>query len=395
MNQASLDNAACGYFSFSDQGTLLYVNSTLCNLLGYDTDELTGKNVESIFTLPTKIFYQTHFFPLLKLKGVADEIFIFLLAKDGTYVPVLLNAKRTGDREAINSCAFIVVVNRKKFEDELIAAKKAAEKSLAENQELKETRSMLQERTIHLDGQINLVHKKNNELKQINHAATHTLKESVRKIHLYAQRMDEVNSDMGLKKHLTSLLQASAKMKGAITSLQQYIWLSEISAEFEEVNLNKLIDTLRSKINEENNELVLNINCESLPAIIADSRQISILFETLFSNAVKFRKGNKSEITITGSLIKKNSFRHVQDKYNYEGYLKINVKDNGVGFDSVYKEEVFDLFRKFHLGEGNGVGLAICKKIVENHFGSISVESKINEYTMFEIILPAKMSAFL
>lgn len=387
MSQASFDDAPCGYFAFTDQGLLLEVNSTLCTLLGYQKDDMIGKNIEFIFTLPTRIFYQTHFFPLLKLKGNAEEIFVTLLTREGIHLPVLLNAKRTVGANPVNSCAFIVVANRKKFEDELIAAKNAAEKSLLENHELKAIRSVLQEQTIHLDKQIEVVNKQNNELKQINHAATHTLKESVRKIYLNAQRMKEAENVPEFENYMDNLLNASVKIKSVISSLQQYIWLNEISTEYTEVDLNKLIENLTSQIKNNNNS-VLNVTSEPLPVIFADSRQMALLFDALFSNAIKFRKGNKAEIIITSSLIRKNIYKHIQGKYNYHDYLKLQVNDSGLGFDPEFKDEVFGLFKKFHYGEGHGAGLAICKKIVENHQGTISAESKLNEFTKIEMILP-------
>jgi phosphoserine phosphatase RsbU/P len=149
------DLAPCGYFSFFDDGTLYIVNETLCNLLGYQKQELEGKNIETVFTIPTRIFYQTHFFPLVKMHGHTEEIFITLLTKGKSQLPVLLNAKRvSGGTKPYTSCAFIVVANRKKFEDELVAARNAAERALKENSELLKARAALQEHAEQLDENI-------------------------------------------------------------------------------------------------------------------------------------------------------------------------------------------------------------------------------------------------
>ena len=113
---------------------LVEINETLCIALGYTKQELTGKKLDIIFTIATRIFYQTHFFPLLKMQEHAEEIFISLQTKDKEEIPVLLNAERiiiNGETRLVH--AGIVVRNRKKFEDELIAAKKSAEAALKEN----------------------------------------------------------------------------------------------------------------------------------------------------------------------------------------------------------------------------------------------------------------------
>src|SRR4051812_25367491 len=110
-----LDTAPCCYFSFNDLGELVRVNQTLCTSLGYKKEELMGCKVEIIFPIPTRIFYQTHFFPLLKMHGHAEEIFIFLLAKNGAQLPVLMNSSREEmEGNIYNSCVCIIVQNRKK-----------------------------------------------------------------------------------------------------------------------------------------------------------------------------------------------------------------------------------------------------------------------------------------
>src|SRR5687767_37522 len=94
MIEDLFDKSPCGYFCFSDDGNLIIVNQTLASILQYDKNSLTGKNVESIFTLPTRIFFQTHFFPMIRMHGHAEEIFISLLSSKGEHLPVLLNANR-------------------------------------------------------------------------------------------------------------------------------------------------------------------------------------------------------------------------------------------------------------------------------------------------------------
>src|SRR5687768_7392412 len=187
MTEDSLDKAPCGYFSFGDDGTVRTVNATLCALLGFRKEELAGKNVESFFTLPTRIFYQTHFFPLVKMQGHAEEIFISLLCSDGEQLPVLLNAKRMDwEGSVVTCCSFIIVRNRKKYEDELVAARKTAEKALNENVDLLKVKNELQRQASELDKQVQLVNRQNDELRQFSHVISHSLREPLRKILMFS-----------------------------------------------------------------------------------------------------------------------------------------------------------------------------------------------------------------
>ena len=123
-----LNNAPCGFLSFTDDGLIVLTNVTLAKLLGYETDSLRGKKFEMILPIASRIFYQTHFFPLLKLHGKIEEIYFSLRAKEGHDIPMLINASRRCETEDfVYDCIFIPILQRIKYEDEILKAKKAAE----------------------------------------------------------------------------------------------------------------------------------------------------------------------------------------------------------------------------------------------------------------------------
>ena len=112
MPDALYESGPFGVFAFTDNGTIVTINDSAATELKYSKLQLQGKDLEKIFTLPTRIFYQTHFFPLVKMQGHAEEIFITLLCSDGEQLPVLLNAKRMEwDGNVVTCCAFIIVRN--------------------------------------------------------------------------------------------------------------------------------------------------------------------------------------------------------------------------------------------------------------------------------------------
>jgi sigma-B regulation protein RsbU (phosphoserine phosphatase) len=125
-----LDEAPCGFVSFADDGTVRAVNRTLLEMLGFAREELVGRHVEAILNVGSRIFYQTHFFPLLRLHGRAEEIFLLLRAKNGEDVATLVNAaRRQRGGEWLTDCVLMEVKERRKFEDALLRAKKDAEEA--------------------------------------------------------------------------------------------------------------------------------------------------------------------------------------------------------------------------------------------------------------------------
>jgi sigma-B regulation protein RsbU (phosphoserine phosphatase) len=394
MSSNLFDKAPCGYLSFFDDGNIHVVNDTTCSLLGYQKDELEGRNIEIIFTIATKIFYQTHFFPLVKMQGHAEELFITLLRKDGSELPVLLNAKRENEVRPFTACAFIVVINRRKFEDELIAARKQAEAALRENTALVKAKADLQLHAEQLDAQVHVVNRQNHELKQLNHVITHNLKEPLRKMLLFADRLREKNITEEAAQTLERLNRASSQMRNTVQGLQQYVWLDDAEIHFAITDLQQLIRRTAQKINESLDEELIDLKMAPLPAIEADEVQMELLFFHLMLNAVKFRKGDKAFVEISASIIQQNRMANVEGKYHYEDFLKLEFSDRGIGFEPELNEHVFELFRKNHSKEGVGLGLALCKKIAANHFGYIRANGKVNEGVVITLLVPVGQSFY-
>lgn len=390
--QKLFNDIPCIYFIASPEGLIHDVNEPLCQSLGYTREELTGSKLESIFTLSTRIFQQTHFSPLLQLKGIAEELYITLKAKNGKDVPVFMNAVvKEKDGQTYLHFAGIGVSKRKKFEDEIIGAKKAAETALKENTALKATREQLQKNAEELDNQLAFVHLQNQELQQFNHMATHSLQEPVRKLLFFSSQLLETDEEEKKRTITQKMRKATEDINAKLNGLQQYLWLSNEETNWKTVNLPGVIQCVKRQVESENPDVSIILETEMIPPIEANSEQLQFLLKEIFLNAVRFRKpGNVVNLKIYASVLLQNKFRQLTEKYKYVEFLKLQIQDDGVGFNDEYQEQVFELFRKLHPTSGRGIGLSLCKKIVENHHGFISLESEQEAGTKVIIFLPLK-----
>ncbi len=260
-----------------------------------------------------------------------------------------------------------------------ITAQKKAEQDLIKAHELLETK--VEQRTTELA-------KANEELKRSNQAlndfsaiASHDLEEPLRKIITFGDLLKKsaINLSEQEKNYLLRMEKASIRMKHFIQDLLKYSQVHLRPKPFKPMDLETEIREVLSDLEVRMAEVSGRVMTENLPEFEADKLQIRQLFQNLIGNAFKFHKaGVPPVITI--------SSRPAED-----GFLEITVQDNGIGFEDKYKDRVFQPFERLHGRsdyEGSGMGLAICKKIVERHNGTLIVNSILGEGTIFKITLP-------
>ncbi|HTI92697.1 MAG TPA: PAS domain S-box protein [Puia sp.] len=234
----------------------------------------------------------------------------------------------------------------------------------------------------------------NDELEQFVYAASHDLKEPLRKIHLYNNYVAEnpANSlDPKSMEYLTRSINATHRMKNLIDDLLTYSRATANVEGYDELDLNVVIDELISLHKDEFHQKRIEIQKKPLPVIRAVPFQVKQLFSNLIDNAVKYRHPDRNpHITIQHELINGSKIKLFNADHAKE-YHKISVKDNGIGFDSRYADRIFEIFQRLAHSNGingSGIGLAICKKIVQNHNGFITANGKPGEGASFHIYFP-------
>lgn len=224
----------------------------------------------------------------------------------------------------------------------------------------------------------------NQDLQDFASIASHDLQEPLRKVIMFGDRLnDQFSTEMNEKAlgFLERMGNAASRMQILIDELLLYSRVGTKAEPFKKTNLETIVREVLSDLESRITRSGATIHMEALPIIEADGIQMRQLFQNLIGNALKFHKKDiPPEIMVRGSV-------------NGSDTCEILVKDNGVGFDEKYVQRIFKPFERLHGRsdyEGTGMGLAICKKIVERHGGSIQVESKLNEGCEFSITLPFK-----
>ena len=230
----------------------------------------------------------------------------------------------------------------------------------------------------------------NDQLEQFAYAASHDLQEPLRKIQVFSNLLLERNEaqlDEQGKKYLTKISQSTSRMNSIVQDLLEYSKETKPYDQFTPIDLNVIIEDIKSDL-----ELMISIKeahitCDRLPVIKGAPSQINRLFYNLIQNALKFSKpGMAPVINIS-----------VGDNFvisNDRSFFEVRVRDNGIGFDQKYTDRIFHLFQRLNeraLYDGNGIGLSLCKKIVEMHHGQITAQSQEDKGACFSIQFPAEL----
>jgi PAS domain S-box-containing protein len=423
-----LDTAPCGLLSFTDSGIIASINLTLLDMLGYEREELVGTHVEQILTVGSRIFYQTHWFPLLRLHGRAEEIFLMLRAKSGEEVGVLVNARRWERGEGVEyDCVLIRVRERQKYEDELIRARRTAEQAHAETrlrrEELQQANEALEAQALELGMQQEQLQEqaaaleaaseellainddllaRNEEAEQLRAAAeeanqakstflavmSHELRTPLNAIGGYIQLLE-----MGIHGPVTdaqrdTLERVDRSQRHLLRLINEVLNLARIEAGHVEyaiadVPVEEVVAAVAPMVEPQLVRKGVGFAVEVGPdlTVRADREKVEQILLNLMSNAVKFTPG--------GGQVRVEATRSPDDG----NQLLLRVRDTGIGIPPEKVNAVFEPFVQVDASrtrgqEGTGLGLAISRDLARGMNGELTAKSEVGKGSTFTLRLP-------
>jgi light-regulated signal transduction histidine kinase (bacteriophytochrome) len=249
-----------------------------------------------------------------------------------------------------------------------------------------------------LQQNIFLLNKTNQELEQFAYVASHDLQEPLRKISTFSDRLQMKYKSMlpeDANQLIERMVSAVSRMRVLINDLLMFSRAGRLTAEsIKPVDMTTVLEEVLVDLElplEEKNALV---NYDQLPIIEGSDTSFHQLFQNLLANSIKFASPERRlEINIHHRIVAGKELEIVKESRAHEKFCRISIDDNGIGFDQAYAERIFLIFQRLHgISEysGTGIGLAICKKIVDSHHGFIQAYGASDKGATFVIILPLK-----
>lgn len=347
-----------GALSIADNGLILYCNDYFSKLIGLKSAKIIGTFFEEYIESPSE-------YKKLKdsLKNGNSKGEINLKSKEKT-VPVYVSLSDLHPKVAAFGIVLTDLTEKKKHEKALILYQRQ------------------------LETKVNELNQSNINLEQFIHVISHDLKEPLRKLLTYTSMLREAKIDLLSERDLknVSVITSSAeRLNSLVDDLVKYAF-SSVKDETTTVDLNDVLSEVLEDLEIIIKDSKAKIDCDKLPKIKGSKVQMRQLFSNLIINAIKYAKSNTSpEIKI---FTEKTTGYEIQ--MTEERYFKIQIKDNGIGMNPDHLGKIFTIFQRLHMRDeysGNGIGLAICKKIMDNHSGKIDVKSSPDGST-FSLYLP-------
>ncbi len=234
----------------------------------------------------------------------------------------------------------------------------------------------------------------NRELQDFAYVASHDLQEPLRKIETFGSRLQSKFSEHlpdDARDYIERMQNASSRMRRLIEDLLSYSRVTTKANPFVAIDLPEVIEGVLSDLQIRLEETGGEVRVGELPRIEADPSQMRQLFQNLIGNALKFSRREAPPVITVSARLEPGVPGEPDDRR-----CRLVVEDNGIGFDNKYRDQIFTIFQRLHGRteyEGTGVGLAICRKIVERHGGTIEAEGRPGEGARFIVTLPARQPA--
>jgi signal transduction histidine kinase len=349
-----------GALSITAEGLILYCNDYFAKLINLPSEQITGTYLHSYFKSDEECYILVQ---SALLSGHSKKE-IDLKDKGNNNNKVSVTISMTNLQPTVAAIGVVVtdLTQKKKHEEELISYQHELEMKV---EELNTT---------------------NKNLEQFIHVISHDLKEPLRKILMYSSRLTSDGIGEANINSINVIRSSSKRLDSLVDDIVKFA-LSTKKDEVGDVDLNEVLKDVADDLEFLIRERVAVIDVDSLPTIKGSNVQMRQLFSNLIVNAIKYgKKDIPPAIKIT------QEYTDGTDNYGKPTkFLKINIQDNGIGMDKQYLSKIFVIFQRLHLRteySGNGIGLSICKKIMENHGGKIEVDSNPGDGSTFSLFFP-------
>jgi light-regulated signal transduction histidine kinase (bacteriophytochrome) len=322
-----------------------------------------------------------------------DDVELIFMRKNGQRFPVIVTPTILYDEQGTitNYMALIKDISHIKLvQEELRRSRDELELRVQQRtMELADVNAYLQTQIMERENLTQQLLHSNQELEQFAYIASHDLQEPLRAITSYtqllAQRYEE-QLDERADKYIHYIVDGASYMQQLIQDLLSYSRVGRGELTLEQLDLNQVLQQVEKNLDAAIAEAEARLHYDPLPTITADLNQLTRLLQNLVSNAIKYRSDRSPEITIT-----------VEDLGDH---WLFTLQDNGIGIDPQYADRIFIIFQRLHTRRqysGTGIGLAICKKIVERHHGTIGVQSQPGQGSTFRFTIAKALTqqAFL
>jgi PAS domain S-box-containing protein len=386
-----IENMSEGVVTIHTDGMILYSNTSFAKLVDAPLENVIGTNLRKFIPIEYIENFE-QFFNNKPRNNSKMDLSILDHAGQKAHFIVSLNIFHLNDFAVLN-LVWTDVTNQKDTEEKLESVNENLKGAIEERKSSEHKVVILNNK---LEENIKILKESNIELGTFAHIASHDLQEPLRKIITYSGILRSDYYDIIDQKgqtYINKMQSSSSRMRDLINDILQYSELSHNDILFELTDLQSIIKEIISDfeivIKETNAEIIIE---NELPVIEANAIQMRQLLQNIISNSLKFIKpGVLPQIRITSEILYGKEIEGTDERVLNEKFLVIKISDNGIGFNQDYASKIFTIFQRLNnnsLYKGTGIGLAICKKIIETHHGFITAESKMKEGAIFTIAIP-------